>query len=145
MTRTMSSMIVKRAALLGAVAALAVPATASAMPDRGADFGRQATASGPTAPTGTLSTHAVGQPWLSASMHRVGQPWPTQSVNGGSVPTTRVTTSVVHTPTGQVVSQTSQQGFEWTDALIGSAVTAAILALAAAGTLAVRRRPTVVS
>lgn len=143
MTRTMSSMIVKRAALLGAVAALAVPATASAMPVR--DSGQQRAASGPTAPAGKLSMHAVGQPWLSPSMHRVGQPWPTQSVNGGSVPTTRVTTSVIHTPTGQVVSQPSQPGFDWTDALIGSAVTAATLVLAAAGALAVRRRQTVIT
>ena len=136
MTRT--TLKIPGLAALAIAATLAAPTAASALPDR---TGSQThtTTSTPVAPT----AHPVGQPWLSPDMHRVGQPWPTQSVDGGSVPTARVTTTVVHSavgPSSTVSAEASGDGFGWTDALVGFVLTTSIMALALAGALVVRRR-----
>jgi hypothetical protein len=146
MTRT-TSLKIPGLAALAIAATLAAPTAASAMPDR-TGFQTHPNTSTSVATTGAPSAHPVGQPWLSPDMHRVGQPWPTQSAGGGSVPTARVTTTVVHSavgPSGPLPAETSGQGFGWTDALVGFVLTTSILALALAGALVVRRRPTVAS
>jgi hypothetical protein len=136
MTHTTSFRIPTRAALLAIAAVLAVPAAASAMPDRA---GAQTHRNTPALSAGEASMHPVGQPWVSPSMHRVGQPWPSQSASGGSVPSTRVDTTVVHTPTPKLIG-TTHSGFDWTDALIGAAVAAAAMALVGSAAVVVRRR-----
>ena len=142
MTRTMSFKFARRAVLLAVVSALAVPAAASAMPDLGPGYGKQSTTPSVVVAAGAPSMHPVGQPWPSPSMHRVGQPWPTRSANGGTVPSTRVFHISVHKAAGgSVVAEASQSSsFDWTDALIGAAITTAIMALAIAGGMVARRQ-----
>ncbi len=143
MTRT--TLKIPGLAALAIAATLAAPTAASAMPDR-TGFQTHPNTSTPVATAGAPSAHPVGQPWLSPDMHRVGQPWPTQSVDGGSVPTARVTTTVVHSavgPSSTASAETSGQGFGWTGALVGFVLTTSILALALAGALVVRRLPKV--
>ncbi len=141
MTRTMSFKFAKRAVLLAVVSALAVPAAASAMPDLGPGYGKQSTTPSVVVAAGAPSMHPVGQPWPSPSMHRVGQPWPTRSANGGTVPSTRVFHTPAHETAGGSVAEASQgSSFNWTDALIGAAITAAIMTLAIAGSMVARRQ-----
>ena len=140
MTRTMSFKIAKRAVLLAAVSALAVPAAASAMPDLGSGYGNERAPS-LVVTVDPPSMHPVGQPWPSPSMHRVGQPWPTQSASGGTVPSTRVFHTPAHETAGGSVAEASQgSSFNWTDALIGAAITAASMTLAIAGSMVARRQ-----
>jgi hypothetical protein len=141
MTRTMSFKFARRAVLLAVVSALAVPAAASAMPDLGPGYEKNSTTPVVVA-VDPPSTHPVGQPWPSPSMHRAGQPWPTQSASGGTVPSTRVFHISAHkTAAGSVVAEASQgSSFDWTDALIGAAITTAIMALAIAGSMVARRQ-----
>jgi hypothetical protein len=146
MTRT-TSLKIPGLAALAIAATLAAPTAASAKPDR-MGFQAHLNTSTLVAPAGAASMHPVGQPWLSPDMHRVGQPWPTQSVDGGSVPTAGVTTTVVHRavgPSRTLSAETSGQGYNWTDTLVGFVLTTSIMALALAGALAVRRRPRVAS
>jgi hypothetical protein len=110
-TRKARTRIARRLVTALALAALVVPATAQARP------------LGAGIPNVSTPVEKI-----NLSMHRNGQ-----LASPAFIPS-----APVHTTT--IKADSSSKGFDWTDALIGSGVTAGLAALAMAGAVAVRRQ-----
>jgi MYXO-CTERM domain-containing protein len=118
-TRKTRTRLARRLVTGLALAALVVPATAQAKP----------AAPGP----GSSSTQTAS---LMAHLHRNGQ-----LASPAIVPPTGTVSNVKTTHLiGAPTQVSSSSDFDWTDALIGSGVTAGLAAVAMGGALAVRRQ-----
>jgi hypothetical protein len=125
MTRRMFNRIARRLALGLVLAAVALPATAQAMPIGKTSAPRSSTVFVPSDPGQVrLSDNGAGFVPVDAGQFRLADRVPAGSQS--------LRTVILRTP--------ASSGFDWTDALIGSGVTAGLAALAMAAALAARRQ-----